>query len=74
MPLFEYKCRDCARDFECLVSARTAESVRCPACESTSVERLIALPALGRVMEGQTQSNCAGDGPPCGAAWCGRKG
>ena len=74
MPLFEYRCRDCGRDFETLVTARTAESVRCPACESASVERLIALPAVGRVAEGSPATNCRADGPPCGAPWCGRKG
>jgi putative FmdB family regulatory protein len=73
MPLFEYKCRECEHEFETLVTARTADSVRCVACESTSVERLIALPALGRVVETNTPTNCAGNGPPCGASWCGRK-
>ena len=72
MPLFEYRCRECAREFETLVTARTAESVRCPACLSSAVERLIPLPATGRVVEGSAPTNCTGDGPPCGKSWCGR--
>ncbi|MBA4188294.1 MAG: hypothetical protein C0467_09840 [Planctomycetaceae bacterium] len=73
MPLFEYECRDCARPFEALVSAKSTETVRCPACESVDVARLIGLPTA-KVVDGQPATNCRGDGPPCGTSWCGRKG
>jgi len=77
MPLYEYNCRACGRPFEALVTARTAsaaEAVRCPHCDSSELDRLIGLPAPGKVVEGQPATNCRGDGPPCGAPWCGRKG
>jgi putative FmdB family regulatory protein len=73
MPLFEYKCRACKKPFEVLVSTRTAETVRCPECDGSDIERLIGLPAAGRVLDGEAPTNCRGDGPPCGAPWCGRK-
>ncbi|MCE9565921.1 MAG: zinc ribbon domain-containing protein [Planctomycetes bacterium] len=73
MPLFEYECRGCNRQFEALVSARVTEPVHCPFCESAKVERLIGLPTA-KVVEGQPATNCRGDAPPCGAPWCGRKG
>jgi putative FmdB family regulatory protein len=59
MPLFEYRCRDCGREFESLVSSRTAEAVRCPQCQGAAVERLIALPATARVAEEGFPTNCA---------------
>jgi len=73
MPLFEYQCRPCGRSFEALVSARSDAPVRCPACGGQEIERLIGLPAVGKVADGQPATNCRGDGPPCGAPWCGRK-
>jgi putative FmdB family regulatory protein len=74
MPLHEYACETCEKDFEVLVTAKDAEPVRCPECEGAKVRRLFGLPAKGRVMAGAPATNCRGDGPPCGAAMCGRKG
>lgn len=73
MPLFEYQCRACGRPFEVLVSPRSAAPVRCPACDGEEIDRLIGLPAAGKAAEDQPATNCRGDGPPCGAPWCGRK-
>lgn len=72
MPLFEYECRACHESFETLVTSRTTDAVRCPKCESADVGRLLELPTA-KVTEGGAATNCRGDGPPCGAAWCGRK-
>jgi len=73
MPLYEYNCRACGRPFEVLVSARSAaEPVRCPECVSPEVDRLIGLPAA-KVVDAAPATNCRGEGPPCGAPWCGRK-
>lgn len=74
MPMYEYACRKCGHSFETLVTARaTATVVACPECESEDLEQLISLPARGKVTDGSA-TNCRGDGPPCGAPWCGRKG
>ena len=72
MPLYEYACRKCAHTFEVLVSAKGGEPDRCPACDASEVDRLIGLPAVGRVADNKPATNCRGDGPPCGAPWCGR--
>ncbi len=74
MPLYEYTCRKCEHTFEALVSARVAVAVACPKCEGTDLDQLIGLPAPGRVTDGAPATNCRGDGPPCGAPRCGRKG
>ncbi|MBX9625729.1 MAG: zinc ribbon domain-containing protein [Gemmataceae bacterium] len=70
MPLFRYHCEACDHTFEELTSGRTADAVRCPACDAGRVERQLALPAIGRAIPAAT--NCRGDGPPCGASGCGR--
>ena len=73
MPLQEYTCHKCSHSFEALVSTRRGEPDCCPKCGSEEVEKLISLPALGRSVESLPATNCRGDGPPCGAPWCGRK-
>ena len=45
MPLFEYKCQACGREFEVLI-LRESQAVECPACGGTEVERLISMFAV----------------------------
>ena len=42
MPIFEYRCRDCGEEFECLI-LRASGPPRCPACASSELEKLISL-------------------------------
>ena len=44
MPIFEYRCQGCGKEFELLVLKTTNPA--CPACQSTSLERLVSLPAV----------------------------
>ncbi|MBA2225979.1 FmdB family zinc ribbon protein [Thermogemmata fonticola] len=71
MPLYEYTCRQCQHTFEQLVPSMAHEPTTCPQCQSPSLERLIGLPTAGR-SAAPAATNCQGDGPPCGAPWCGR--
>jgi putative FmdB family regulatory protein len=64
MPLFAFRCQDCAHEFETL--ARFEETPECPACLGAHVERqlsLIAKPAAG----GEVGESCAAmaGGTPC---------
>jgi putative FmdB family regulatory protein len=72
MPLYEYTCRKCEHSFEAVVTTATAADVSCPSCDGRDLDRLIGLPAPGRVVDGRPATNCRGDGPPCGAPHCGR--
>ena len=48
MPLYAYRCRDCGKEFETLVSS--GETPVCRSCDSADLERqlsLIASPAKG---------------------------
>ena len=44
MPIYEYRCRACAHEFEALV--RTGDSPACPSCSATDLERLLSLFAV----------------------------
>lgn len=45
MPMFEYACRECGKEFETLVRAGGAAPA-CPACKSDNLEKLISVPAV----------------------------
>jgi putative FmdB family regulatory protein len=59
VPLYEYSCRACARQFEELVFGKATPV--CPACQSGDVERLLSVVAVGR--GGADAAPVAG---PCG--------
>ena len=44
MPLYEYRCRACAHQFEALV--RTGDVPACPACQSGDLEQLLSMFAV----------------------------
>jgi len=44
MPMFDFSCQGCETTFEQLV--RTGDIVRCPACNSEHVDKLLSLPSL----------------------------
>ncbi len=48
MPLYEYRCTDCAHEFEALVPAGRADQATCPACGTGEVRRLLSLFAAPR--------------------------
>jgi putative FmdB family regulatory protein len=74
MPLYPYTCHACGHAFEKVVRAAGKEvAVACPECESPNVAREFGLPAaIGPTKSLPAATNCRGDGPPCGAAGCGR--
>ncbi len=45
MPIFEYQCKGCGKEFEALVLP-TTDAPACPACKSTELEKLISRPAI----------------------------
>ena len=69
MPLFEYRCHDCERDFEVLV--RASEKPCCPTCQSTKLEKLISAPVAH--ISGMLPMPAAcppSDAPPCSPTCC----
>jgi putative FmdB family regulatory protein len=63
MPMYEYTCRKCDHTFETLVFGD--ESVACPECQSSKLERLLSVPAAPK--SGSTlPMTCDPSTPPCG--------
>ena len=77
MPLYEYRCARCERPFE--KYARTFnDKPDCPVCGAAEVTRLLSTFAVSTGSGGKHSEAAAfggggcGEGPPCGAAQCGR--
>jgi len=75
MPIFEYLCKDCGKQFEVLV--RGSEKARCPKCKSASLEQQLSAFAVaaGHGNGGSTDfaseaapgcGSCGMDGGSCG--------
>lgn len=41
MPIYEYQCKDCEKEFECIVARSKKDKVKCTECDSDNVERLL---------------------------------
>jgi putative FmdB family regulatory protein len=65
VPLYEYVCRKCSRQFEELIrGTREGTTVaRCPACDTTDVRRILSVVSVGHA-----DATAAAPGPaPCGS-------
>jgi putative FmdB family regulatory protein len=60
MPIYEYKCKKCSKDFEKLVSLSNSEKIKCPKCSSDDVVKKMSMTASGK-------SGCG----TCSSASCG---
>ncbi|MFN0019816.1 MAG: FmdB family zinc ribbon protein [Pirellulaceae bacterium] len=70
MPLYEYACKKCDKEFELLI--RGSEQPECPTCHTTKLEKLLSVPA-GHAAGSKSLPMC---GPPmpqggCGLPQCG---
>ncbi len=66
MPIYEYHCDGCGRDFECLVLGK--EQPDCPTCGNEKVSRLMS--ACGFVCKGsggETISSSSASSSACGS-------
>jgi putative FmdB family regulatory protein len=63
MPLFEYACRSCGRQFEYLT--RADQTPECPACASTELEKKLSTFAVNA--GGGSAPRFQGPAGPCGA-------
>jgi len=71
MPLYEYGCKTCARQFELLV--RASEAPACPACHGTALERKISVFAAhtsAPPARAATPGPCGTCGDPRGPGAC----
>jgi len=59
MPLYEYRCRDCANEFELLVLPSLKTAPVCPACESTKLEQLLSAFSVSSEARSKASLNAA---------------
>ncbi len=70
MPIFEYQCKGCGHQFECLVFGK--EKPSCPSCESNEVCKLMSACGFvskgtgGQTVSSSASSSCGG----CKASSC----
>ena len=64
MPIFEYKCGDCEREFETYVSA--ARAPECPACQGTNLVKQLSSPGMVGASAGRSTTAAPMPGG-CGA-------
>jgi len=68
MPIYEYQCSACNKEFETLVF-KTDEKVSCPKCKGTEVRRLMSscsFKSEGNYSSSASSSSCSG----CAATSC----
>lgn len=70
MPIYEYHCPKCSRDFQLFVRGDT--EIACPGCANRKVERLMSLPA--RPAGGSGGVDFSSFTPPKGGGGCGSGG
>lgn len=70
MPIYEYACRDCGREFEALVRSHTVPA--CPQCHSTELDkRLSVFATAGAAADAPALSGpCNTCGHPGGPGSC----
>lgn len=73
MPLFEYACRDCNREFEALV--RASETPECPSCHGKELTRRLSVFAAHTNRSSSAQAMpavgaCGSCGDPRGPGAC----
>ncbi len=59
MPIFEYQCDHCKKEFEKLVFAGEEEKVHCPGCDSVEVTKKMSATSF----MGPSMGTCAADAP-----------
>jgi len=70
MPVYDYRCHDCARTFEVFLRGAGAEALTCPDCGSERLERLLSTFSVVNPAVGGGATTCCGrdsrcDSPPC---------
>lgn len=69
MPIYEYECLKCRREFEELVFGSSPD-VRCPDCDGAEVKRLLSVTAI-KTDSGFVSSAGGGCGGSCGGCSAG---
>ena len=64
MPIYEYRCNACNKEFECIVIGGD-DAVTCPECSGTEVERMLSACSFKSGGGYSPSSSGGGGGSPC---------
>ena len=62
MPIYEYKCQECGKVFEELVSVGSERGFACPSCSSAKTTKIMSATGLISVSQGASAPSS-----PCGS-------
>jgi len=69
MPIYEYACNDCGREFETLV--RSGTTPECPACRSRTLDKKLSVTAATGITAAHSHAGpCGSCGNPAGPGSC----
>jgi putative FmdB family regulatory protein len=68
MPIFEYECRDCSKEFEMFVTADRVPA--CPACQGSNLAKRLSSPGMVGAASPR-QDACPMPATVCGNGRCG---
>lgn len=71
MPIYEFHCKQCRKDFKTLRSASQLDKVSCPACESPKVARLLSVTAQPVSQSASPADAACAMGAGCCGGGCG---
>ena len=69
MPIFEYHCQDCSREFEAFVTGDRKPA--CPACQGANLDKLLSRPGMVGAGESSRASASQQSFGGCGAGGAG---
>jgi len=58
MPIFEYRCVECGKVFEEIISGDRDKKLPCPSCKSLKTEKLMSV--IGAISMGKSSANQCG--------------
>ncbi|MGH7916370.1 MAG: FmdB family zinc ribbon protein [Candidatus Binataceae bacterium] len=70
MPIYEYRCEDCASSFETLVRTGREHDAQCPACHGANLSRELSVFASGHTDDAPAPTAATRSGGCCGGG-CG---
>jgi putative FmdB family regulatory protein len=68
MPIFEYKCEECGKQFEAIVMG--SREPECPSCKSKQLEQQLSTFAVRAQSNAAPPSPCGAPAGSCGGGGC----
>lgn len=70
MPVYEYRCLDCGKISEILLRSPDDQNIRCPACGSYRLDKLLSAPYTLRSRASILGTTCCGKAERCQTPPC----